>query len=160
MTYICQYISNFFKGHTAQEDHGHSSGYYPMTETQFMQRRGMHGCLDVFTGHGIKGRTHASAEIIHFPTHCIIRTWKAPSLWPHASQALMMHLFGKCVISAWTRVLVILPHYPTIINSRYAYHTRWDGNEISLSHQPHEIQLSRILFIRLDSHWFLHLCYG
>ncbi len=36
--------------------------------------------LMFFTGHGIKARTHAPAEIVHFPTQCIIRTWKALSL--------------------------------------------------------------------------------
>ena len=33
-------------------------------------------------------------------TRCIITTWKALSLQPRASEALVMHLAGKCVISA------------------------------------------------------------
>ena len=53
------------------------------------------------TGHGIKARTHANAEIVHFPTWCTIRTWRALGLWPRASQARIMHLIGKCQISAW-----------------------------------------------------------
>ena len=71
--------------------------------------------LLVLTGHGIKARTHACAKITHFPPQCkedwielnCTRTWKALGLWPHASQALMMHLVGKCVISTWTWILAI-----------------------------------------------------
>ena len=76
-----------------------------------------HGCAEMRdfhmvalmfpTGHGIKARAHAHAEITHFSTRCIIRTWKALGLHPHASEALMMHLVGKCVISTWTWVLAI-----------------------------------------------------
>ena len=44
------------------------------------------------TGHGIKAGIHACTEITLFPKKCIIRTWKALSLWPCASQAQMMHL--------------------------------------------------------------------
>ena len=36
------------------------------------------------TGQRIKARTHANAEIPHFPTCCIIRTWEALGLWPRA----------------------------------------------------------------------------
>ena len=61
-------------------------------------------------GHGIKARTHAHAESTQFPPRCTIRTWKALSLQPCASQALMKHLIGKCAISAWVWVLAILPH--------------------------------------------------
>ena len=57
--------------------------------------------LIVLTGHGIKARTHAHAEITHIPTQCIIRTWKALGLWPHDSQPVMMHLVAECVISAF-----------------------------------------------------------
>ena len=62
--------------------------------------------LMFLTGYGIKASTHA--EIAHFSTLCIIRTWKALGLWPHGSQALMMHLIGKCAISARAWVLAIL----------------------------------------------------
>ena len=65
------------------------------------------GCTDMcdfcmaalmfLTGHGMKVRTHAHVEIAHSPTWCIIRTWKALCLQPHASQALLIHLGGKCV---------------------------------------------------------------
>ena len=58
------------------------------------------------TCHGIKARAHAHAEITQFSTWCIIRTWKALSLWPHAFQALMMHLIGKCAISTWPGFLL------------------------------------------------------
>ena len=64
--------------------------------------------LKFLTGHGINARTHADVEMAHFPTWGIIKTWKALSMRPCASQALMMHLIGKCVISAWTWVLAIL----------------------------------------------------
>ena len=57
------------------------------------------------TGHGIKARSYAHVEITH---RCIIRTWEARGLWSHASEALMMHLIGKCAISAWAWVLAIL----------------------------------------------------
>ncbi len=63
--------------------------------------------LMFLTGHGIKARTHAHAEIAHVPTRCIIRTWKALGLWLHAHQAPMMHLNGKFAISAWAWVLDI-----------------------------------------------------
>ena len=59
-------------------------------------------------GHRIKARAHACEEIAQFPTRCIIRTWKALALLPHASQMLMMHLMGKCAISAWAWVLAII----------------------------------------------------
>ena len=48
--------------------------------------------LMFLAGHGIKAKTHAHVEIAHFPTWCIIGTWKALGLWPHTSQALMMQL--------------------------------------------------------------------
>ncbi len=61
--------------------------FYPMTKTQFMQRRGCAemcnfcmAALVFLTGYGIKARTHAHAEITHFPTLCIIKTWKALDL--------------------------------------------------------------------------------
>ena len=53
-----------------------------------------------------EARTHAHAEITYFPTRCIIGSWKAISLQPHASQGLMMHLVRKCAIAAWAWVLV------------------------------------------------------
>ncbi len=49
--------------------------------------------LMFLTGHGIKARTHAHAEVAHLPTRCIIRTRKALGLWSHAS--LMMTLIGQ-----------------------------------------------------------------
>ena len=57
--------------------------------------------LIFLTSHGIKTRIHAYAEIAHLPTWCITITWKALSLQLRACQALMMHLIGKCAISAW-----------------------------------------------------------
>ena len=72
--------------------------FCPMTKTQFMQKRG-----------GIKARTHALAEMAHFPTQCTVRTWNALSLQPHASQALMKHFIVKCAISEWAWVLAIIP---------------------------------------------------
>ena len=56
--------------------------------------------LMFLTGHRIKARTHACAEIAHFPTLCIISIWKALGLGPRVSQALIMHLVGKCTIYA------------------------------------------------------------
>ena len=57
---------------------------------------GMHdfhiAALMFLTGHRIKARTYTYAEITRFPMRCTIRTWKALSLQPRASQALMMHV--------------------------------------------------------------------
>ena len=67
-------------------------------------------CMTAFmflTGHGIKARTHALAEIIYFPTRSIIRACKALGLWPRASQTLMICLVGKCAISTRAWVLGI-----------------------------------------------------
>ena len=58
--------------------------------------------LMILTGHGIEARTHAHAENAHFQTRCI-----SLCLWPRASQALMMHLIGKCVISPQARALAM-----------------------------------------------------
>ena len=58
------------------------------------------GALMFFTGHGKKETTHAHVEISQLSAsseHC-------------ASQALMMHLIEKSVISAWVWVFAILPH--------------------------------------------------
>ena len=63
--------------------------------------------LMFLTGHEIKARTHVHAEIVHFPTWCTLRTWRGLGLQPHASQALMMRLIGKCVISTWAWVFAI-----------------------------------------------------
>ena len=51
--------------------------------------------LMFLTGHGIKAKTHAHVEIAHLQTRCTIRTWKALSLQPHASHALVMHIIGE-----------------------------------------------------------------
>ena len=64
--------------------------------------------LMFLTGHRIEARIHACVAIARFPTQFIIRTWKALGLWSHASQALMMHLVGKGVISTWAWVLAII----------------------------------------------------
>ena len=64
--------------------------------------------LMFLVGNGIKASTHTHAEIVHFPTQCVIRTWDARGLWPRASQALMMHLVGKYAISARALVLAIV----------------------------------------------------
>ena len=63
--------------------------------------------LMFLTGLGIPARSYALAGIMHFPTQCIIRTWKALGLWPRVFQAWMMHLIGKCMISAWAWVLAL-----------------------------------------------------
>ena len=63
--------------------------------------------LMFLTGHWLEARIYACVEITRFSSRCIIRTWKALGLWPHASQALMMHLIGKCAISAWAWCLAI-----------------------------------------------------
>ena len=68
------------------------------------------GCADMrfhmfLTGHGMKARTRAHVQITHFPTWCIIRTWTALGVWPHASHAFMMHLVGKCASSARAWIL-------------------------------------------------------
>ena len=67
------------------------------------------------TGHGIKARTHTCEKIARFPTQCIIRTWKTLGLPPHASQFLMMHLIGKCGISAWPWVFAISLRWETLL---------------------------------------------
>ena len=67
-----------------------------------------HGCLDVSCRSWNKSKNPCPWKITHFPTQCIIRTWKALSLQPHASEALMTHLVGKCVISTWALVLAIV----------------------------------------------------
>ena len=64
--------------------------------------------LMVLKGDGINVRTHAHAEIAHIPTQYIIKSWKALGLCPCASQAQMMHLVGKSVISAQPWVLAII----------------------------------------------------
>ena len=74
--------------------------------------------LMFLAGHGIRARTHAHVRITHFPTCCAIRTWKALTLWPRASQALMMHVLGKYAISSSAWVLdissVLYMHCPTM----------------------------------------------
>ena len=65
------------------------------------------GALMFLTDHGIKARTHAHAEITHFTTQCIIRTWEALGMCPCAFQALMLHRVGKYVISTQAWVLAI-----------------------------------------------------
>ena len=64
--------------------------------------------LVFLTLHGMKARTHDYVEIAHFPTQCIIRTWKVLGLWPRVSQALVMHQVGRCAISTWAWVLAII----------------------------------------------------
>ena len=45
--------------------------------------------------------------------------WKPLGLLPHAFQALVMHLVGKCVISAWAWVLpIVLKLWKNCANSR------------------------------------------
>ena len=63
--------------------------------------------LMFLTGHVRKAGTHTHAEVAYFPTQCIISTWKAFGFWPHAFQALMMHLLGKCAIFTFAWVLAI-----------------------------------------------------
>ena len=87
------------------------------------------------TCHGIKARTHARAEIAHFSTRCIIRTWKALGLRPYASMAQMMHLVGKCVISAWAWVLAIF---------LYGLSDSWDKSQIS--EIPHGFAYEKIIW--------------
>ena len=54
-------------------------------------------------------RTHAHAEVAHFPMRRIIRTWGGQGCRPGAFQVLMMHKVGKCVISAWPCILAFIP---------------------------------------------------
>ena len=51
-----------------------------------------------------------------FSTRCVIRTWKAPKLWPHAYDALMMHFIETYFISTWALVLASFssPHVQTL----------------------------------------------
>ena len=77
-------------------------GYVEMYECRII-------ALVFLIGHGIKARTHVCVEITHFPSRCMIRTWKALGLQPRASQALMMHLDAQCEISAWAWVFAISP---------------------------------------------------
>ena len=88
---------------------------YPMTQDTVHAEKGYVEMLDFhvaallfLTGHGIKSRTHACAEITHLPNWCTIRAWKALGLWPRSPQALPIHLIRKCAISAWAWVLAIL----------------------------------------------------
>ena len=55
----------------------------------------------VFTGHGVKARTHAHAEIAHLPRRCTAGAWEAQVHRLSAFQVLMVHLVGKCAISTW-----------------------------------------------------------
>ncbi len=56
---------------------------YAMTKIQFMQKGVCEMCNFCMAAskflrcHGIKTRTHACGEMVHFPTRCIIRIWKA-----------------------------------------------------------------------------------
>ncbi len=59
------------------------------------------------SGHGIKAKTHDHADITYFPIGCISTAWEAQGHRPSAFQALVMHLVGKCAISAWAWVLAI-----------------------------------------------------
>ena len=112
--------------------------FYPMTKTQFMQKK---VCAEMrnfymvalmfLTGHGIKARTHVRAEIAHFLIQCIIRTWKALSLWPHDFQALMMHLVGKYTNSTWTWVLATICPFN---NELCQKHFKLSTFEISMHH--------------------------
>ena len=43
-------------------------------------------------------RTHAHAEIAHFPTSCTIRIWEPRGCRPSAFHVLMMQWLGNCVI--------------------------------------------------------------
>ena len=85
-----------------------------MTKTQIMEKRGAESsdfhmaALTFLTGRGIKSRTHAHAGFTHFPTWCIIRTWKALGLWARASQAQMMHFIGKHLI--YTQEMGFFPY--------------------------------------------------
>ncbi len=69
---------------------------------------GLKFLISEIIGHGIKARTHAHAEITHFPTQCIISTWKAFGLQPRAFQAPMIHPIQKCAISAWVWIFAIM----------------------------------------------------
>ncbi len=66
-------------------------------------------CLMFLTGNGIKTRTHACKEHCTFPNQVNHQNLGALGLRSCASHALMMHLVGKCAISAWAWVLAIIP---------------------------------------------------
>ena len=63
--------------------------------------------LMFLTGHEIKARTHTCVKIAHFLTQRSIRTWKSLNLQPHASQALVMYLIGKCAFCAYGREFLL-----------------------------------------------------
>ena len=54
-------------------------------------------------------RTHAHAEITHFPVRCTIRAWETRGCRQSAFQALTVHRVGKCAISTWAWVLAFIP---------------------------------------------------
>ena len=82
-----------------------------MTNTQFMEKRGvwkcvfLRDCLEVSYRSWDKSKNPCSCR--NCTIWCINRTWKALDPWLHASQALMKHLVGKCAISAGAWVLAI-----------------------------------------------------
>ena len=104
-----------------------------MTKTQFIQKKGEQKyAISVWLSWGfsqvmgIKAKTHTHVEIPHFPTWCIIRAWKALGLWPHASQAPMMHLIGKCSISTWAWILAISTSIRIASTNTDRLIRRWD----------------------------------
>ena len=64
-------------------------------------------------------RTYAHAEIAYFPLRCMIRAWKSKGRRLSAFQVLMVHLIGKCAISAWAWVLA----YPMTCKKHQGSHT-------------------------------------
>ncbi len=81
-------------------------------------------------------RTHAHADMAHFPTRCIIRDWEALGRRLGDFQFVMKHWVGKCAIPAWVWVLVFIP---------------WPVRNIKAA-----VQISHI-----SAHPFLHeLCLG
>ena len=101
---------------------------YPMTKTIHAEKRcaemwNLHmDALTFLTDHGLKANTHICVKIAHFPTQCIIRTWKDLGLCPCASQALMMHLVGKCVVFAQAWVLAMIPVKSKLGTVRHILH--------------------------------------
>ena len=120
--------------------------------------------LMFLTGHGIRARTHAHAKITLFPTQYIIRTWKVLGLWPHASQSLMMHLDGKCAISAWAWVLAItcMSPYGDLLTKTAAHnsnlvlkHVELHEGNFDLLHATGDVspQMYKTTFFKLGLFW-------
>ena len=109
---------------------------YPVTKTQLMQKRGVqkcmipHGCLDVSYRSWHKSKNPCLCGNHTFPYLEHHQNLEALGLWPHAPQALMIHLIGKCWISTWTWALAIIATCRTFPK----YHQSF--RQVACLHQP------------------------